>query len=323
MEKRHGYQVPYGRESRSILRSNPNQHDTSIRSTFEERPSRPQWKNADWAEFIERLAIKLRELVTTKGQLTTTKDIDQRVTDITKMIQNIAEDLIPKVKSSQYAKPYWTKECSRVVTAARKARRERRAVVSEASNDPTKLWKLAKWARKNAKEKHTLPQIPDIIDKEGKIHTEAQKKARTMAQHFFPPPISANTQDIVGTVYPEELQTIVKNICQNEVEQTLGMIPSDKAPGPYRIPNRLLKHCRKALSKVLVDLFNSCLRLGYHPRGFKESIKVVLRKPQKPSYDTSKAYRPVALLNTVGKLLEKLVANRISKAAEDHNLLPE
>ncbi|KAI0997976.1 hypothetical protein K3495_g10214 [Podosphaera aphanis] len=63
------------------------------------------------------------------------------------------------------------------------------------------------------------------------------------------------------------------------------------------------------------------LCFGYHPKGFKESTTVVLRKPQKPRPDTPKAYRSIALLNTMGKLLEKLVANRISKAAEDYNLL--
>ena len=52
-------------------------------------------------------------------------------------------------------------------------------------------------------------------------------------------------------------------------------------------------------------------------------MTIVLLKPQKPSYDTPKSYRPIALLNTIGKLLEKLVANRISQAAERHHLLPE
>ncbi|KAI1001540.1 hypothetical protein K3495_g6663 [Podosphaera aphanis] len=63
--------------------------------------------------------------------------------------------------------------------------------------------------------------------------------------------------------------------------------------------------------------------LLYHPKDFKESTKLVLRKPQKPRYDTPRSYRPIALLNTMGRLLEKLVANCISKAAEDFNLLPE
>jgi hypothetical protein len=36
----------------------------------------------------------------------------------------------------------------------------------------------------------------------------------------------------------------------------------------------------------------------------------------------AKAYRPIALLNTLEKVLEKIVAYRISALAEEHGLLP-
>ncbi|KAI0995822.1 hypothetical protein K3495_g12360 [Podosphaera aphanis] len=144
-----------------------------------------------------------------------------------------------------------------------------------------------------------------------------------MAQHFFPQPVQAEIQDIAGTIYPEELAIIPSTITEAEVEEAIGKLPSDKAPGPDEIPNWLLKECRKTLSKALVELFNGCLSLEYHPTRFKESTTIVLRKPQKPRYDTRKAYRPIALLNTMGKLLEKLIAKRISRTAETHHLLPE
>jgi hypothetical protein len=49
---------------------------------------------------------------------------------------------------------------------------------------------------------------------------------------------------------------------------------------------------------------------------------VVLRKPQKLDYTKLGAYRPIALLNTVGKVLKALVAKRLSREAEQRNLLP-
>jgi hypothetical protein len=39
-------------------------------------------------------------------------------------------------------------------------------------------------------------------------------------------------------------------------------------------------------------------------------------------YDVVKAYRPIALLNTLRKVLEKIVARRMSALVEEHNLLP-
>jgi hypothetical protein len=56
---------------------------------------------------------------------------------------------------------------------------------------------------------------------------------------------------------------------------------------------------------------------------FRHSKTVVLRKPQKPTYDVAKAYRPIALLNTLGKVLEKIVTRRVSALAEEHDLLPD
>jgi len=43
---------------------------------------------------------------------------------------------------------------------------------------------------------------------------------------------------------------------------------------------------------------------------------VVLRKPQKPDYTKAGVYRPIALLNTLAKVLEVVVARRILKEAE-------
>jgi hypothetical protein len=36
-----------------------------------------------------------------------------------------------------------------------------------------------------------------------------------------------------------------------------------------------------------------------------------------------KGYRPIALLNTIEKILEKIMTTRFSEAAETHKLLPE
>ena len=60
--------------------------------------------------------------------------------------------------------------------------------------------------------------------------------------------------------------------------------------------------------------------LYYAP--WKHSTTVVLRKPGKPRYDTPKAYRPIALLNTLGKLLTAIIAERLTYYTEKHALLP-
>jgi hypothetical protein len=96
----------------------------------------------------------------------------------------------------------------------------------------------------------------------------------------------------------------------------------DKASGPNAILNRLLKKCGKALVFTLQRLFTVCLKLNYHPQSCKQSITVILRKKEKPDYSEPKVYRPIALLNMLGKTLKGIIAERITKTAEDNQLFP-
>src|SRR5260221_645906 len=64
------------------------------------------------------------------------------------------------------------------------------------------------------------------------------------------------------------------------------------------------------------------LRGATGEKPWKEFVTVVLRKPGKPSYDTPKAYRPIALLNTMWKVITAIIANHITYVTEKHQLLP-
>lgn len=47
----------------------------------------------------------------------------------------------------------------------------------------------------------------------------------------------------------------------------------------------------------------------------------MLRKPNKPNYTKAKVYRPISLLRTIAKVLEAIVASRLSYIVERYNLL--
>lgn len=122
-----------------------------------------------------------------------------------------------------------------------------------------------------------------------------------------------------GVPVPEDLQAA------REVRAAVDRPAPDRAPGPDDIPNRVLQalaeHCAEFVP-LLTDLFRHCLALGYCPAHFRETRTIALRKPGKPDYSVPKAYRRIALLNTVGKALESAIASRLSYLAETHRLLP-
>lgn len=55
---------------------------------------------------------------------------------------------------------------------------------------------------------------------------------------------------------------------------------------------------------IVTGIFDACMRTGYNPRHFQSSITVTLRKGGPRDFRKPKSYRPVALLNTLGKILE-------------------
>jgi len=62
---------------------------------------------------------------------------------------------------------------------------------------------------------------------------------------------------------------------------------------------------------VIINIANACIELGYWPSHFKKSTMVIISKPNKKSYDSPKSFRPIVLLNTMGKLIEKVIGKRL------------
>ena len=82
------------------------------------------------------------------------------------------------------------------------------------------------------------------------------------------------------------------------------------APGPDRLTWRHWKTIVKndaCLSNV-INITDACINLGHWPNHFKMSTTIIIPKPNKQSYDNPKAFRPIVLLNTLGKLIEKVIA---------------
>ena len=77
------------------------------------------------------------------------------------------------------------------------------------------------------------------------------------------------------------------------------------------------------LVQAITVLTNACWRQEHYPQRFKQARTIVLRKPEKDDYSALGAYRPIALLSTVGKVIESLTARRLQDLAEQHNLIPD
>jgi len=138
---------------------------------------------------------------------------------------------------------------------------------------------------------------------------------------FFPKPPPAELKDIPSTVYPQEVPYEAQ-ITARQIREAVNRLAPDKAPGPDEISNRVLKNTLPVIEYHLQTLVQASVRLRHFPKAFKHTTTVVLRKPSRPDYTKVKAYRPIALENTVGKVMESVIAEIISYLTETHELLP-
>jgi Endonuclease/Exonuclease/phosphatase family./Reverse transcriptase (RNA-dependent DNA polymerase). len=108
-----------------------------------------------------------------------------------------------------------------------------------------------------------------------------------------------------------------------EMQEALKACSNVSAPGPDHITWRYLKFilADDTCAIGILSLANSCVVLQHWPSHFKESVSVIIPKPGKPAYDTPKAFRPIVLLNTLGKLIEKMIARRLQFDAVKYGVL--
>ena len=153
-----------------------------------------------------------------------------------------------------------------------------------------------------------------------RLAEDHSSKVAMLREKFFPI-TSADLSDIESQVNQPPF-TIEKSTTIEEITATLSSCSASSAPGDDEIPFSFLKALGEPVAQALTHLTNASLRLENLPPFLKRARTIVIKKPGKDSYETPSAWRPIALLKTIGKVIEKVVAKRIREAAEAKNLLP-
>ena len=102
----------------------------------------------------------------------------------------------------------------------------------------------------------------------------------------------------------------------SEIEKIIDHLPNKSSSGHDGISNILLK---KSLSHPLGIIFNQSIASGCFPDMMKVSEIIPLYKGKEE--DQVVNYRPVSLLMTISKILEKIIYNRLFKFLMKHNIL--
>jgi len=112
-------------------------------------------------------------------------------------------------------------------------------------------------------------------------------------------------------------------LLKEEFRLALANYNNSSAPGPDKLLWSHLKTIFKDDNclNVIISIANACIKVGYWPLHFKRSTMVVIPKPNKKSYDSPKTFRPIILLNTVGKLIEKVIGEHLQFNMASNNFI--
>lgn len=105
-----------------------------------------------------------------------------------------------------------------------------------------------------------------------------------------------------------------------EVKTIIDATHPKKAPGFDVIPNKAIKSLHKKAIILLTNIINACLRHHYFPSIWKHAAVILFKKPGKDPKVASN-YRPISLLPSLSKILEKIINTRIKSLIEDSNLI--
>ena len=237
--------------------------------------------------------------------------------------------IISKFRKSTY---WWTKEISELRKKCNKARRQyQRARNNENSNNLETQYKNLrrelKIEIKSSKYKCWINLCNEVNnDVWGRPYQIIMKKFKPFKN--LCPTCPKLLYKIVNELFPKQREIIynlnennnesIPEITPEELTLSLSTIKNKKTPGLDKFPNIAIKSALKARPDIFINLYNKCLKEGIFPIQWKKQKLVLIPKGQKPPNEAS-SYRPICLLNTLGKIFEKIISNRLINFIDSNN----
>jgi hypothetical protein len=309
------------------------------------------WKKID----SERLAFCLRSLVVS-ASFNNVNDIETFVKKIQLSVQSIIQEAIFMIRESERAQFFWNSKCSEIVATIRRKRRKwssrriekswktylkftdvkKKVIVKKKklkfkkifeklTTQTASFWRLARWAKSQNHRSKKILKISNLIQKNSleettRVVKSFENKAIMLTKQFFSKTIEANFNDMTSFNYRDVVVKTTSLISKNEIRQTIKKCKLDSVSSSNEISNRILKVLIEKLFSFFTSMFRACAEHDYHSLCFREANIIILKKSNKSNYTDLKTYRFIALLNTIDKAFEFIIARRISTFAETHEM---
>ena len=281
-------------------------------------------------------------------------DVESISLEIKKKINSAAEQNIGQTSGKASTKKrtcWWNIQCSKAVAERRLARRrvekhptrENVKIYQKKTQECKMICSQSKrnsfqeyiatltydtpmtnvWRKINSLKTQYRPQNYPIKENGILIEEEIEKANVFLTNYIKNSRITKNDskkhQMFIDEFCRKEDEEINKDITKEELTYALRASKST-TPGEDGIPCSLLKYLNEQTLSDLLQLYNQSFHTGVIPQNWKLGIVIPILKPDKPKEKVT-SYRPITLLNTMGKLLERIIKRRMEFKLEKEVLL--
>ncbi|XP_049309471.1 uncharacterized protein LOC125777805 [Bactrocera dorsalis] len=258
-------------------------------------------------------------------------DIDQQAKLMVQHISKACDAAMNKKRTAAQRKPayWWNREIESLRSESHKARRRFQRNIGSLNCDSLReAFKKKRNDLKKAIKKSKMTCFKELCEKVDENPWGAAYKivmSRIKGGKCQAPTCPSLLKNVVETLFPQQNQeegnyyreeaADVPEITEQEVVQAAERFKNSKAPGLDGIPNRALKIAISYHPQPFSDLYTRSLREGVFPKIWKVQRLVLLQKPNKPAGEPS-SYRPLCMIDTMGKILERIICTRLENHLE-------
>ncbi|CAK9834351.1 Putative 115 kDa protein in type-1 retrotransposable element R1DM [Anthophora retusa] len=286
---------------------------------------------------------KARVAISRFKQVDLDGSLGENIKDFEDEVRKICKEAMPKRKEKRKKNCYWWKaEIGEIRLKCKKMKRKlgkMRKGTSGERRGKMELEEKYKQERRNLKtaifsaKKEAWDSALKAVDEN--VWGLAFKIAREKFKKQYLPMDKEEVKSAIKELFPvgEGLGEIqekgmggedIRPVGVEELKMLGRKLKNKKRPGPDGIPNEILKLIIDEKPEEIIKILNKCLKYRDFPEAWKKcTVALIPKGTESDAANNSnncsekKKYRPICLLNNMGKLLEKVIDNRLQEQIEE------
>lgn len=261
-----------------------------------------------------------------------------------RVIHNASDAATTRVKGKPARRQfYWWKseiEALRRISLSTQRAWSRAKVRRDPEEHTNQLWREHKLARRklrleiNKAKQTAWQELLDTIESDpwGMPYKVVLKKLRTAASSLVETLDKEVLDLLIESLFPLSSEVDPTNLWQEwdwkeeweVIYHEVARIIKEKAgnntaPGPDGIKAKIIGKLPKDMVVRFAACFNQCFKEGSFPRDWKKAVLVLIPKGDGNIEDELPKVRPICLLDEMGKLLERIIAQRLNMWMDENS----